>query len=80
MPKITIPMAREDDVLAASDQLSRKVEQLEAAGKRITTIHHPALYADKLRIAESQNSAIYRGHPASGHHGGPYEIVIEYDA
>jgi hypothetical protein len=62
------------------DRLAHEVEQLEVAGKRITKIHYPRLYAKDLRITESDDGrARYGKYEAIGTHGGPYEVVIEYE-
>ena len=76
MPHISIPVPV-DGIRHASHRLSREVERLGAAGKRITNIHYPAPFAEALGIARGQDSAFYRGCPASASDVVPYAIVIE---
>jgi hypothetical protein len=64
--------------VAARDELNRKFEQLEAAGKRVTKILYPSWLAEKLGIAREGNSARYQGRPASPHDD-PHKIVIKYN-
>jgi hypothetical protein len=79
MPKIVIPVATEDDVPAASDQLSRQIERLELGKKKKIVVYYPKRFANDLGIGERQNRAIYRGHDAFGRIEVPWEVVIEYE-
>jgi hypothetical protein len=78
MPEIKFRVAP-TDVPHPRDRLAHEVEQLELGRKRITKIHYPKLYASDLRIAEDENRAKYGKYDAIGNHGGPYEVVIEYE-
>jgi hypothetical protein len=76
MPQISIPVAA-DGIRHASHRLSREVERLEAAGKRIRNIHYPASFAQALGIARGRDSAFYRGYSALASDVVPPAIVIE---
>ena len=78
MPQITIRVS-DANAEEAADQLAREVERLEVAGKRIVLIRYPPRFSEKLGVAQSHNSALYRGHHASAHTVVPYEIVIEHE-
>ena len=67
------------DVPLPRDRLAHEVERLQVARKRITNIQYPKLYARELLIAEDDNRAKYGKYDAIGTHGGPYEVVIEYE-
>jgi hypothetical protein len=72
-------LVSETGIQAATQWLSREVEELEAVGNRILLIRYPPRFAAELGVGQAHNSAVYRGHPASAYTIVPYEIVIEHE-